>query len=124
MPSRFALAILATALSMSPATAQIRATGAGTAGFGISAGSSGIGSSGTHRGVMGGAARFRQGHSSGRRSTFLAYPYFYSDSDYDSGEGSQQPQVVVVQASAPAAPPGPPAPRESLLIAWQRRHFR
>jgi hypothetical protein len=123
MPSRFALAILAAALSMSPATAQIRATGAGTAGFGISAGSSGIGSSGTGRGVMGGSARLRQGHPSERRSTFLAYPYFYSDSDYDSGEGSQQPQVVVVQASAPTPPPAPPVPRESLLIEWQGDRF-
>src|SRR4029077_8719049 len=82
--------------------------------------SSGIGSSGTGRGVMGGSARFRQGHPSERRSTFLAYPYFFSDSDYGSGEGSQQPQVVVVQASAP---PAPPAPRESLLIEWQGDHF-
>jgi hypothetical protein len=123
MPSRLALAILATALSISPATAQIRATGAGTAGLGISAGSSGSGPSGMGRGVVAGSARFRQGHLSERRSTLLAYPYFYSDSDYDSREGSQPPQVVVVQASAPVPPPVPPAPRESLLIEWQGDHF-
>jgi hypothetical protein len=124
MPSRLALAIFAAALSISPAAAQIRATGAGTAGFGISAGSSGPGSTGMGRGgVAGGPGRFHQGHSPERRSTLLAYPYFYSESDYDSGEASQQPQVVVVQASAPVPPPAPPAPRESLLIEWQGDHF-
>jgi hypothetical protein len=124
MPSRLALAIIAAALSISPAIAQIRASGAGTAGFGISAGSSGVGSPGMGRGgVVGGSGRFHQGHPSERRSTLLAYPYFYSDPDYDSGEASQQPQVVVVQASAPAPPPAPPAPRESLLIEWQGDHF-
>jgi hypothetical protein len=72
--------------------------------------------------VVGGPGRVHQGHPSGRRSTLLAYPYFYSDPDDDSEEASQQPQVVVVQASAPA-PPAPPAPRESLLIEWQGDHF-
>jgi hypothetical protein len=116
MPNRLALAIFAAALSISPAPAQIRAAGAGTAGFGISAG--GIGS-----GHVGGSARFHPGHSFERRSTLLGYPYFYSDSDYDSGEAFSQPQVVVVQPSAPAAPAAPPAPRESLLIEWQGDHF-
>jgi hypothetical protein len=124
MPSRFAVAILAAALSIAPATAQIRATGAGTAGFGISAGSSGMASTGMGPGhVVGGPGRFHQGHRSERGSTVFAYPYFYSDSDYDSGEASQPPQVVVVQASAPAPPPAPPAPRESLLIEWQGDRF-
>src|SRR6266436_204776 len=124
MPSRFALAVLVVALSIAPAAAQIRASGAGTAGFGISAGSSGVGSPGMGRGgVVGGSGRFHQGHPSERRSILLAYPYFYSDSDYDSREASQQPQVVVVQASAPLPPPAPPAPRESLLIEWQGDHF-
>jgi hypothetical protein len=124
MPSRFALAVLVAALSIAPAAAQIRASGAGTAGFGISAGSSGVGSPGMGRAdVVGGLGRIHQGHRSGRRSTLLAYPYFYSDPDYDSGEASQQPQVVVVQASAPLPPPAPPAPRESLLIEWQGDHF-
>ena len=122
MPRRFALAILAAALSIS-ATAQIQATGAGTAGFGVSAGSTGIGSLGMGSGHVGGSTRFHQGHPSEHRSTLLAYPYFYSNSDYDSGEASQPPQVVVVQASAPAPPPAPPAPRESLLIEWQGDHF-
>jgi hypothetical protein len=124
MPSRFALAILAAALLVAPAVAQIRATGGGTAGFGISAGSSGTGSPGMGSGhAVGGSGRFHQGHSSERRSTVLAYPYFYPDSDYDSGEVSQQPQVVVVQASPPSPPTAPPAPRESLLIEWQGDHF-
>jgi hypothetical protein len=124
MRSRLALAILVAALSISSATAQIRASGTGTAGLGISAGSTGMGSTGMGSGrVVGGSARFHQGHPSERRSTLLAYPYFYSDSDYDSEDGSQPPQVVVVQASAPAPPPAPPAPRESLLIEWQGDHF-
>jgi hypothetical protein len=124
MSSRFALAILAAALLVAPAIAQIRATGGGTAGFGISAGSPGTGSPGMGPGhAVGGPGRFHQGRSSERRSTLLAYPYFYSDSDYDSGEASQPPQVVVVQASAPTPPPAPPTPRESLLIEWQGDHF-
>ena len=124
MPSRFALAILAAALSIAPATAQIRATGGGTAGFGISAGSPGTGSHGIGPGhTVEGSGRLHQGHRSERGSTVLAYPYFYSDSDYGSGEVSQQPQVVVIQTSATAPPPAPPAPRESLLIEWQGDHF-
>jgi len=73
--------------------------------------------------AVGVSRRFHQGHGSERGSTLLAYPYFYSDSDYDSGEVPQPPQVVVVQASVPAPPPAPPAPRESLLIEWQGDHF-
>ena len=53
----------------------------------------------------------------------LPYPYFYSDSDYYTGEAPQQPQLAVVLAPAPAPPPEPPAPRESLLIEWQGDHF-
>lgn len=116
MPSRFAFAILVAALSVSSAPAQIRAAG-GTAGFGISVGS------GTGAGRMGGASgHFHQGYASQRRSTFLAYPFFDSDSDYNSAENYAQPQVIVVQA-APVAPPAPPAPRESLLIEWQGDRF-
>jgi hypothetical protein len=123
MLNRFALAILASALAISPAPAQIRATGAGTAGFGISAGS-GMGSPGTGSSrVFGGSGRLHQGHRSERGSTVLAYPYFYTDSNYDSEAAPQPPQVVVVQASAPTPPPAPPAPRESLLIEWQGDHF-
>lgn len=114
MPNRFTLAVLAAAISISPVTAQMRGTGSGTAGFAMRPG---IGAGG-----IGGSARFHQGHPSERRSTFLSYPYFYSDPDYASGEVSQ-PQIVVVQALAPAVPPAPPAPRESLLIEWQGDHF-
>ena len=124
MISRAAIAILASALSILPATAQIRASGAGTAGFGISAGSSGTGSHGTGSGrAFGGPAHFHQGHRADRGSAVLAYPYFYSDTDYDSEVASQPPQVVVVQAATPAPAPAPPAPRESLLIEWQGDHF-
>ena len=65
-----------------------------------------------------------RGMRSGRGAKLLPYPYFYSDSDagYDSGEAAP-PQVIVVPASAPAPPPAPPAPRESLLIEWQGDHF-
>jgi len=117
MPSRFAFAILVAALSVSAAPAQIRAAG-GTAGFGISVGS------GAGAGRMGGASgHFHQGYASQRRSTFLAYPLFDSDSDNNSAENYAPPQVIVVQASAPVAPPAPPAPRESLLIEWQGDRF-
>jgi hypothetical protein len=111
MPNRFTLAILSAAIFISPVTAQMRGAGSGMAGFGIRPG---IGTGG-----VGASSRFRQGHAFERRSIFLSYPYFYSDSDYASGEVSQ-PQVVVVQALAPAVPP---APRESLLIEWQGDRF-
>lgn len=119
MQNRFTLALVAGALFASPLAAQIRGTGSGAAGFGISAGS---GSAGFRSGRgVGGSARFRSGHSSERGSSLWPYPYFYSDSDYESQ--SSQPQVVVVQAAAPAPPPEPPAPRESLLIEWQGDRF-
>ena len=70
-----------------------------------------------------GSNRFHQRRLGDRGAILLGYPDFYSDSDYyDSGEGSQ-PQVIVIQGSAPAPPPAPPAPRESLLIEWQGDHF-
>ena len=74
--------------------------------------------------MSGGSARFHQGHASGRGAVLFPYPYFYPDSD--AGYDSQQiapPQVIVVPASAPASPPAPAAPRESLLIEWQGDHF-
>ncbi len=123
MLNRIIFAILVAALSVAPATAQIRAAGLSTAGFGISAGST-AGSIGARRGGFpGGSGRFHQGHSAERGAILLGYPGFYSESDYDSGEGSQQPQVIVLQAAAPAPPPTPPAPRESLLIEWQGDRF-
>src|SRR4029077_16392867 len=133
MPNRITLAILVAALSISPATAQIRAAGSGSAGSGIRIGSPGVGSSGVglnapgssgmgHGGFAGGN-RFHQRHPGNRGLILFGYPDFYSDSDYyDSGE-APQPQVVVVQASAPAPPPTPPAPRESVGIEWQGDHF-
>ena len=73
---------------------------------------------------MGGPARFHREHGSGRGTVLLPYPYFYSDSDYYTGEVSRpQPQIIVVPAAAPAPPPEPPAPRESLLIELQGDHF-
>lgn len=73
-------------------------------------------------GVAGGPTRLHRGHSSGRSSILLPYPYYYSDYGYDSQEAAQ-PQVVVVPAAAPvqAAPPAPPL--EPLLIEWEGDHF-
>jgi hypothetical protein len=122
MPGRFTLALLVAALSILQAAAQIRAAGSGSAGFGISGGSTGSSPGMGRGGFAGGFGRFRQEHPGERRAIFLSYPSFYPDADYDSGEASQ-PQVIVVQASAPAPPPAPPAPRESLLIEWQGDHF-
>ena len=130
MPSRFTFAILAVALSIWPVSAQVRGTGA--AGFGTSAGATGIRPAGSGssaagfpgHGMAGGSAHFHQGRGSGRGALFFPYPYFYSDSDagYDSQPVSQ-PQVIVVPAAAPVPPPAPPAPRESLLIEWRGDHF-
>ena len=139
MRNRIAVATLVAALSMSPAAAQIRAAGWGSAGSGIRIGSPGMGSNGAgstsigftgtgspgmgNVGFAGGPARFPQRHHGGRHAILLGYPGFYSDSDYnDSGEGAQ-PQVVVVQAPGPAPLPSPPVPRESVLIEWQGDHF-
>jgi len=131
MPSRFTFAIVvAAALSISPVTAQVR--GAGTAGFGTSAGSVGIRPAGSGssssgfpgHGVTGSRARFHHELGSGRGALLFPYPYFYPDSDsgYDS-QPAAQPQVILVPASTPVPPPAPPAPRESLLIEWQGDHF-
>jgi hypothetical protein len=125
MPKRSAIAIFAAVLLISPAMAQIRSAGSGTAGFGISAGVPGSSATGfTGHGMAGGPSRFPQGHASGRRAVLLPYPYFYPDSE--GGYGSQevsQPQIVVVSPAAPAPPAVPQAPRESLLIEWQGDHF-
>lgn len=126
-PLAFSFAILTTAFAISPATAQIRSAGSGTAGFGISvgsAGASGMGSSKLGLSQGAGFARFHQGRGFGHSNVLFPYPYFYPDSDRSNGsEQVMQPQVIVVPASAPAPPKAPPAPRESLLIEWQGDHF-
>lgn len=130
-PLAFSFAILTTALTVLPATAQIRSAGSGTAGFGISVGSPGASNTGSSKGGgfqghgMGGVTRFHQGRGFGHSGgVLLPYPYFYPDSDGSNGsEQVAQPQVIVVPASAPAPPEAPPAPRESLLIEWQGDHF-
>jgi hypothetical protein len=138
MLSRIIPALLVAAVSIAPATAQIRAGGAASAGMGISAGSPGMTSSvagsggiglpgnglpGLGRDFAGGSARFHRRHPGDGGAILLGYPDFYSDADFhDSGDVSQ-PQVIVVQAAAPAPPPAAPAPRESLLIEWQGDHF-
>lgn len=123
MPSRFTFAIVAAALSISPISAQVRGTGAGSAGIRpAGSGSSAAGSPG--HGMIGGPVRFHHGRASGRGALLYPYPYFYPDSDagYDSQQPAQ-PQVIVVPASTQAPPPPAPAPRESLLIEWQGDHF-
>jgi hypothetical protein len=122
MRNRLAFAVLAAALSLTPAIAQSRGGGMGTGGFGVSVGSPG----GARVGSVGGPGRYHQGHGGGRGAVLLPYPYLYSDSDYYTAAPTQQPAppVVVVPAAAPAAPPSEsPAPRESLLIEWQGDHF-
>src|SRR6476660_933860 len=123
MPSRFTLAIAAAALSISLVSAQVRGTGAGSAGIRpAGSGSSAAGFPGHD--MIGGHARFHQGHASGRGALLFPYPYFYPDAD--AGYDSEQPaptQVIVVPASTRAPPPPAPAPRESLLIEWQGDHF-
>ncbi len=117
MPSRFTLAIVAAALSISPVSAQVRGTGAA----GIrhkrrlcwdqARRKRVIGGrvSGTRHGWWFPRASIR-GVASGRGALLFPYPYFYSDSDagYDS-QPAAQPQVIVVPASTPAPPPAPPA---------------
>ena len=136
MLNRFAFAILATAISMSPAAAQIRGTGASPGTFGIAATpgtmggptgipTSGIGTAATagfSGGVVVGNVRFDRGHGSARRAILLPYPYFYSDYGDDTGEAAQ-PQIVVVPTPAPTPSVAPPAPLESLLIEWRGDHF-
>jgi hypothetical protein len=126
MPTRFAIAIIATAISTSPVNAQqMRGAGSGATGFGITSGSrgAGVGQPGfPGRGIAGGPVRFHPGHQVARQTIFLSYPYFYSDYGYDSPQVTQ-PQVIVIPASAPAPPPAPETPIESLLIEWQGDRF-
>jgi hypothetical protein len=113
MLKRFALAILATAILISPVMAQIHAGG-----FGISA--AGVGG-GSRAGVHMGSGHVHHGHSLGRGSLLLPYPGYYSDFGYDAPE-AVPPQTVVVSAPAPVqTPPAPPL--EPLLIEWHGDHF-
>lgn len=117
MSSRFAIAIfvpavLATAVLISPLAAQIRGAASG-------AGATGRAGFVGHAGAVG-AARLHHGHSLGRGSIFLPYPYYY-DYGYDSEE-AVPPQVVIVPAAAPVPTPLAP-PLEPLLIEWQGDHF-
>jgi hypothetical protein len=122
MLSRFAVALLATAIVVWPATAQIRGIGPAPGTTGIGVRPVPIGTPGSPgRGVVGHPARFQE-HRFARSSVLLAYPYFYPDYGYDSREASP-PQAAVVSASAPAPAPPPPAPLEPLLIEWQGDHF-
>jgi hypothetical protein len=119
--------VVAVALLMPLATAQIRGAGVAPASVGIrsmSAGS-GIGTAGITRsgaGFAGGPARSHHGHSFGRSAIFLPYPYYDSDYGFDS-EVAPQPQVVVVPAAAPVQPVPPSLPLEPLLIEWKGDHF-
>src|ERR1700733_511912 len=109
MFSRFAIAILATALLISPVTAQPR---------GVAAGTRGIGRAGFQGRGVGGSTRFHQGH----RSVLLPwYPYFDSDYGYDS-EQAYPPPGAAKPTSAPA-PAALAPPIEPLLIEWQGDHF-
>ena len=121
--------VLATAILILPARAQVRGAGAaqgtlavqpGYAGFAGSGERPGAGRSGGNFG--GGPGHFHRGHSSGRSGVVLPYPYYYSDfgSDY---EEPGQPQILVMPAAAPVPPAPPAAPIEPLLIEWQGDHF-
>jgi hypothetical protein len=120
MLSRFALATLAAALSVTPVIAQVRG-GRLRAGFGISAGSPAMGRGGPAGGDQ---DHFHQGRAFGRGAVLLPYADFYSDSNYYTGAiPQQQPQIIVVQSATPAPVAEPPAPRESLLIELQGDRF-
>ena len=125
MLNRFALAILTTALLLSPAMAQVH-----SAGFGINP----TGSSGFSRaGVPGGSAHMHHGHlrgqgmrgesARGEGAVLLPYPGYYSDFGYDGPEAVNPQAIVVPAPAAVQAPPAPPAPLQSLLIEWQGDHF-
>jgi hypothetical protein len=113
MLSRFAIAILATAILMSPAKAQTRGAAAGTRGIGVGPGVTG------RAGLQG---RGHQGHPLGRRSLLWPYPYFDYDYGYDYEQAPPPAQIVAVPASAPVTTPAA-APIEPLLIEWQGDHF-
>jgi hypothetical protein len=125
MLNRFALAILTTALLLSPVMAQVH-----SAGFGINP--TGTGSF-SRAGVPGGSAHMHHGHSRsqgvrgetarGEGAVLLGYPGYYSDFAYDGPEAGN-PQTIVVPAPAPVQPPAvAAAPLQSLLIEWQGDHF-
>lgn len=115
MRTRFAIAIFATAILMSPLAGQIRpaAPGVGVAGRGASVG----------RGAAGGPGHLHHGRSAGRGSIVFPYPYYYSDYGYDYDyQEPAPPPVIVMPAAAPAQAP-PAAPLEPLLIEWHGDHF-
>jgi hypothetical protein len=120
MLNRLAIAIILAVIWLSPASAQIRISTAGSSGMGATAARSGGFGITAAPGFPGRGLR-RQGHAS-RGAILLPYPYLNSDYGDEMVEPAP-PQIIVVPASAPAAPAPPPVPLESLLIEWQGDHF-
>jgi hypothetical protein len=119
MLTRVTLALLTSAILISPLRAQMRGGALPTAGSGIP--TAARGGAGFQGSLVSGPGHLHQGRDSRRHSVLLSYPYFYSDYDYESEETPKQ-QVVAVPV--PAAASAPPArPLEPLLIEWQGDHF-
>jgi len=114
MNSRVAIAILAAAVLVSPALAQMR-------GAGVS------------RGVVGGApgrgfrvdfGHGRVEHRFSRQPIFIGDPFWYSDYDSRPVYEAAAPEVVVVQPpAAPAQTTASSVPPEPVVIEWQGDHF-
>src|SRR5437016_13448315 len=113
MNSRVAIAMLAAAVLVSPALAQMR-------GAGVS------------RGVVGGApgrgfrvdfGHGRVEHRFSRQPIFIGDPFWYSDYDSRPVYEAAAPEVVVVQPPAAPAPTAPSVPPKPVVVEWQGGPF-
>ena len=121
MLTRVTLALLTSAILISPLKAQMRGGALPTAGSGIP--TSARGGAGFQGSPVSGPGHLHRSRDSRRHSVLLSYPYFYSDYDYGY-ESEETPKQQVLAVPVPAAAPVPPArPLEPLLIEWQGDHF-
>jgi len=119
MHTRLATSLLAIALCLSSASAQVRVGGGRASGVGVRSGHVFVG-----RGIRPAFGHGIPGHGFGRPFLFPGYyPYYYPDYYSDEAPAAAAPQVVVVQSPQQQAQAQAPPPPEPVLIEWQGDHF-
>jgi hypothetical protein len=119
MNTRFAIALLTSAVCLSSASAQVRAFGGGhSSGVGVRSGPVFTG-----RGIRPAFGHGLRGNGFGRQVLFPGYYPFYYDYSDEAPAQAPAPQVVVVQSPQQQAQVQVPSPPEPLVIEWQGDHF-
>lgn len=120
MHTRLAISLLAIAICLSSASAQVRVGGGHASGIGVRSGHVFVG-----RGIRPAFGHGIPAHGFGRQVLFPGYyPYYYPDYYSDEApSAAPAPQVVVVQSPQQQAQAQVPSPPEPLVIEWQGDHF-